>query len=203
MSLYRNKYRIETARLPGYDYSFPGMYFVTICTKGMVCYFGEIINGEMKLNNNGKIVADEFRHIARVRADVELDEWNIMPNHVHAIIVIVNGRDDPPSFSNAIKCNKKETISINDVHRKRGVVSAKSTTLQPDSLSSMIGQIKSNTTRRIHTIGCSDFAWQPRFYDHIIRTEKSLQKIRSYIQNNPVKWEEEKNELHLPPKNSW
>ncbi|MGH7909933.1 MAG: transposase, partial [Thermodesulfobacteriota bacterium] len=65
--------------------------------------------------------------------------------------------------------------------------------LKPNSLASIIGQFKSTTTKRIHSIGNSDFAWQSRFYDHIIRNEKSLQKIREYIHNDPLKWDIDEN----------
>ena len=88
MSLFRNKYRIESARLKGYDYAEAGAYFVTVCTKGMQCWFGDVVNGEMQLSAIGNIVADEWMKTERIRANVTLDAWVIMPNHLHGIVVI-------------------------------------------------------------------------------------------------------------------
>ncbi|TAK52971.1 MAG: transposase [Bacteroidetes bacterium] len=166
MSFYKNKYLIETTRLRGYDYSSAGMYFVTICTKSMICYFGEIKNGEMCLNDIGSIVAGEWQRTPEIRPNIDLDEWIVMPNHIHGIIVIKDSVETP----------------------RRGV----STTWKPNSLGSIVNQIKSVSTKRIHSAGYQEFAWQPRFYDHIIRNERERERIRTYIRNNPTKWEKEK-----------
>ncbi|HCP08669.1 MAG TPA: hypothetical protein DIT25_02645 [Candidatus Moranbacteria bacterium] len=85
---YKNKYRIESNRLQGYDYSQNGMYFVTICAKGREEYFGKIENGKMVLSEMGKIIKEEFLKTAIIRPYVKFDEWIIMPNHLHAIIEI-------------------------------------------------------------------------------------------------------------------
>src|SRR5512135_1100423 len=90
MTLFKNKYRIESARLRGYDYSSPGLYFVTICTKNRVSYFGDVVNGKMELSPMGNIVADEWQKTPDIRANVQLDEWVVMPNHLHGIIWITH-----------------------------------------------------------------------------------------------------------------
>lgn len=87
---FKNKYRIKSARLKGYDYSQSGMYFVTICTKNRREFFGEVINGEIALNEIGKIVENEWLQTPIIRHDIFLDEWVIMPNHIHGIIEIKN-----------------------------------------------------------------------------------------------------------------
>ena len=136
----------------------------------MECVFGEIEDGEMRLSGIGEIVSEGWQKTEQIRANVKLDGWIVMPNHIHGIIILTND-------------HRK------NVETTRRVVS----TLKPNSLGSIIGQFKSTTTKRIHSIGHSDFAWQSRFYDHIIRNEKSLQKIREYIHNNPLKWDIDEN----------
>jgi len=168
MTLFKNKYRIESARLRGYDYSLPGLYFVTICTKNRVCHFGDVVNGEMNLSPIGDIVADEWQKTPQVRTNVQLDEWIVMPNHLHGIIWITH-----------------------TVETERRPVSTPSR-LQPNSLGSIIGQIKSICTKRIRAAGFADFDWQERFHDEIIRNERALDAVRAYIINNPANWDKDK-----------
>ena len=85
---FRNRYCIKSARLEGYDYSASGGYFVTICTHDREYWFGEIVRGKMQLSEIGEIVADEWVKTEQIRSNVELDEWVIMPNHFHGIIMI-------------------------------------------------------------------------------------------------------------------
>ncbi|MFZ2154065.1 MAG: transposase [Candidatus Moraniibacteriota bacterium] len=158
---FKEKYKIKSARLKGYDYSQNGMYFITICTKNREEFFGEIKNGEMALNEIGKIVKEEWLQTSIIHPNILLDEWIIMPNHIHGIIEIKN------------------------VETPRWGV----------SLGSIINQIKSICTKKIWKSGYSDFAWQSRFYDHIIRNDESLNKIREYIRINPQKWEEDRNNV--------
>ena len=90
MELFKNKYRIGSKRLKGWDYSGAGRYFVTICTGNRVCYFGDVADGKMKLSPIGEIVNDEWYKTEQVRQNVKLDEFVVMPNHLHGIIVITN-----------------------------------------------------------------------------------------------------------------
>jgi putative transposase len=163
MTLFRNTYRIETARLKGWNYTNSGVYSVTICTRGMEEYFGKVVIGEMVMNSMGEIAAKEWLRTAEKRKNIILDEWIVMPNHFHGIMIITG-----------------ENRNVN------------SRTLPSNSLGSIIGQFKSIVTTRIHLLGFTIFAWQPRFHDHIIRNEKSLNTIRRYIKNNPLNWENEK-----------
>ncbi|MBP8944301.1 MAG: hypothetical protein KBG25_00115 [Paludibacteraceae bacterium] len=93
MTTFQNKYRIESIRLPGYDYSRPGAYFVTIVTYQRQCLFGNIFNGEMMLNECGEIVKNWWQEIPNHYSNVQLDEWVIMPNHIHGIIIINENND--------------------------------------------------------------------------------------------------------------
>jgi REP element-mobilizing transposase RayT len=88
-----SRHHRRSIRLKGYDYSQAGAYFVTLCAQGRECLFGEVVDGEMRLNDAGHIVAESWQWLATQHDYVELDEWIIMPNHLHGIIVITdNGR---------------------------------------------------------------------------------------------------------------
>ncbi len=130
----------------------------------------------------GEIVAEEWQNTEQIRKDVSLDRWVLMPNHLHGIIVL---RHWTPR-SAPLEMFNRETA-----HREtpRRGVSTGGSRLTPNSLGSIIGQFKSICTKRIRAAGFVDFAWQSRFYDHIIRGEKALNGIREYIVNNPLKWE--------------
>jgi len=88
VTLYKSKYRIESTRLEEYDYSSPGEYFVTICARGYKCFFGEIDREEMHLNESGIIARNIWENIAQKHLNVQLDEFIIMPNHIHGIIIL-------------------------------------------------------------------------------------------------------------------
>ncbi len=173
MTLYKNKYRIESTRCKNWDYASNGYYFVTICTHNREYFFGEVEGNEMYLSAIGEIAAQEWHKTAQIRPNVELDEWIVMPNHMHGIIIIKNQPIE--TFSR---------IEIETFHRN-----VSTSRLKSDSLGAIIGQFKSVCTKRIREAGFSSFGWQTRFYDHIIREQTSLENIRKYIVNNPMKWE--------------
>lgn len=184
--LFRNKYRIPSARLVGWDYSRPGAYFVTICTRNRVCWFGGVKNGKMVLSDIGKIVHDEWAKTPKIRPNVKLDEFVVMPNHFHGILIIKN--DDVRT----IRPNVVET-TCRVVSTKTATEPERKTTLKSNSLGSIIGQFKSVCTKRIRAVNDPEFQWQSRFHDHIIRNEPELFRIRQYIRNNPAKWERDRN----------
>ncbi len=180
-SKFKNKYKIKSARLSGYDYSQNGMYFVTICTKNREEFFGQIENGEMILSDMGKIVRDELLQTPKIRPNVKLDEWVIMPNHVHAIIEICTDAQR----RDALQC---VSTGVLEYKNKFGP--------QANNLASIIRGFKGVVTNKIHQMPNSNsFAWQSRFYDHIIRNEISLNKIREYIRTNPQMWERDRNNV--------
>jgi len=167
-----NKNR-QSIRLKNYDYSQSGLYFVTICTQNRECLFGNIINGKMKLNAAGKIIESVFKSLPK-RFPIVLDEFQMMPNHVHMILVIQphttygsnNGRDDrAPTLGKIIAYFKYEsTKQINNIVGA-GII-------PPDT---------------IHKI------FQRNYYEHIIRNENDLNKIRKYIIKNPNMWDRDRN----------
>ena len=165
--LYKSKYRIESTRLKNWDYSTPWWYYVIICTQNFIFWFGELKNDKMSLNDIGKIVEEEWLKTKKIRKKVDLGYYVIMPNHFHGI-VIVKG---------------PENINSVETHRNASL-----RTVQ-NNLSDIIRGFKGSVTKRIRKLGYQNFYWQPRFYDHIIRNETDLRRIRTYIQNNPLKWD--------------
>ena len=195
MTLFRDKYRIATTRLRGWDYAAAGWYFVTICTRDRLPFFGEIRGGEMHLSPIGEIACEYWMQIPQHTAgNVDLDAFVVMPNHAHGIIVI----RDTDAPVETLQCNVVETLHCNV-----------STTTTPNpmahispragSLGAIIRSYKSAVSRWCAQNGYSEFGWQARFYDHIIRNETDLQNIRRYILENPLRWEDDRNH----PENLW
>ena len=154
-----------------WDYSSDGYYFVTICTKNMKHFFGEVQSIIMELSDIGCIVYEQWIKTAKLRNNVILDEFIIMPNHIHVVIQIFN-----PSVGT--HCNA--SLRNNRFGPQR------------NNLASIVRGFKSSV-KRICNQNNIPFEWQSRFYDHIIRNEKSLKNIRRYIKLNPLKWECDKN----------
>jgi REP element-mobilizing transposase RayT len=90
MALFKNKYRIESTRLTGWNYGLPGLYFITICTKPRLDWFRNVINGKMELNSIGIFVRNEWIYTSKMRKNIILDEFVIMPDHIHGIIIILD-----------------------------------------------------------------------------------------------------------------
>ncbi|RXQ88490.1 transposase [Ancylomarina salipaludis] len=182
---YQNKYRIASARLPGWDYGWNAAYFVTICTHGRKHYFGDIVNEEMQLSDIGHLAHKYWSEIPNHFPFVELDVFVVMPNHVHGIVIINKPNDE---------CHDERYVETSNLGVSTLGVSATrmaSNAWQPGSLGVIINQYKRICTinaRKIH----ADFAWQSRYYDHIIRNDESLCRIRNYIKNNPLKWMKDK-----------
>ncbi|MBT3839680.1 MAG: hypothetical protein HOM78_11075 [Candidatus Marinimicrobia bacterium] len=191
MRKFQNKYRIESARLKHWDYANPGLYFVTICSKNIVSWFGDIRNDKMQLVEIGKIVQEIWCKIPSHFENVELDEFIIMPNHIHGIIEIkYNTRRDAINRVSTSVTDKNKTI--NRVSTTGGITGKNNPMISKNSLSKIIRCYKGRCTYEIHKFN-PKFAWQPRFYDHVIRNELSLEKIQNYIQQNPINWKKDQN----------
>ncbi|MBS9783796.1 transposase [Candidatus Gracilibacteria bacterium] len=189
-------------RLENYDYSQNGYYFVTICTKARECFFGEIRDGKMILNEYGKIAEKEILQTEKIRKEIKIDIFVIMPNHLHLVVVIDNGFYD---VEKQLQGNGKEQLEgfVDGNHGRERLQSFPTRTyyfdergaigLQGNNLSSIIRSIKSSITREIRKkYEDFQFGWQKSFYDVIIRNEDQLLKTREYIENNPLKWELDK-----------
>jgi len=168
----------RSIRLKGYDYSQAGLYFITICTHNRENLFGEIVgaNGicpEMVLNVYGEIVKNEWIKTTKIRSEIELYEFVVMPNHFHGIVEIRRG-------DRSAKGDQPVALTI-----KSGP--------QQKSIGSLIAGYKSVVTKQINILrnipGVS--VWQRNYYEHVIRDEKSYLKIAEYIINNPLHWLED------------
>jgi len=186
---FKEKYRIPTTRLAIRDYSAPGQYFVTLCTKGHACFFGTVLEDQVIRSKAGEIVAEEWQRTTALRPNLTLDEWQIMPNHLHGIIVIC--RDASVRRLNDEVCRDASVRRLKNETFHRNVSPSR---LQANSLGAIIGQFKGASTRRIRATGLHNFAWQTRYYDHVIRNPDSLEKIRAYIRHNPLMWDSEKDD---------
>jgi len=173
MAKFKNKYRVESTRLPGWDYAAAGWYFVTMCVKNRQPVFGQILGGEMQLSAIGEIAHQFLVEIPKHFSHAELDAFVVMPNHVHGIVVLGDNEEIPDLTSPG-----------SDSKREFGP-------LRPGSLSKIIQAYKAAVTRQARRDGFPDFAWQERFYDHIISDDRSLENIRTYILGNPVIWEQD------------
>jgi len=181
--MYTGKHR-KRNRMAGYDYSRNGYYFVTICVKDRVEYLGEVKNEELCLNKYGRIVLKYWQAISDHYSNVFLDEWIIMPNHIHGIIVI----EDTASVgtervgTERVGTEQCSVPTADGINKKYGL------------LSKIIKSFKDMAIKSIHNeIKNHEFAWQRSFYDHIIRNEISLRNIRKYIYYNPAQWELDRN----------
>jgi putative transposase len=170
----------KSIRLMEYDYANPNWYYVTICTKNKECLFGKIKDGRMILNDFGNIVGEELLKTKEIRKNVDIDYYVIMPNHIHAIIIIEYKIESNQRWD---KARLVPTMNNDDI-RKFGNPIA-------NSLASIIGSFKSAVTKRIneHRNTPGGKVWQSNYYEHIIRNEKDLFHIRKYIEQNPLKWE--------------
>ncbi|MEB3277532.1 MAG: transposase [Lyngbya sp.] len=196
----------RSIRLKGYNYSQPGAYFITLCTYQRQCWFGEIYQAKMHLNQIGKIVEQEWLKSAKMRPNLKLDEWIIMPNHLHGIVWIVQSgleikSDDNLSNTELSNTELSNTELSNTELSNTGLSNTGvcNTPLrgglrrQGNSLASFIGGFKGAVTRRINQC-CNNNSipiWQRNYYESIIRDEKGLNQIREYIQNNPLSWGED------------
>jgi len=181
---YKNKYRIPSARLQGWNYSANAEYFITICTANRECLFGYFENCEMFLSDFGKIVDTEWNKSFEIRKELYCEAFMIMPNHIHAILRIDND-------SATVKTHDVEThgrASLRDTEQNHGIAYR-----PPKSISSFVAGFKSAVTKQINEMRNTpqQSVWQTRFHDHIIRDNSSFYNIANYIANNPFVWDED------------
>jgi REP element-mobilizing transposase RayT len=182
---FRNKYRIASTRLQNWNYGWDAAYFVTICTKDRICYFGNVGEGKMQLSEIGVIANVMWYEIKNHAKNVELDAFIVMPNHVHGIIIL-NGNDHVDNVETT------HALSLRSIAPTQTTIGQQRFQNQgKNTLSSIIGSYKSAVTKHCNRLGFG-FAWQPRFHDHIVRDDASFQNISTYIQNNPSKWSMDK-----------
>ena len=190
----------KSIRLKGYDYSQAGLYFITICCQDRICRFGDVVNGEMILNAYGIIAFNEWLKTAELRPNVELGEFIIMPNHMHAIIHL-SGRGELHSPDNnganelhSRNHGKGELHSPNnndttELHSPDQMGVCKTPLRSPtQTVGAIVRGYKSSVTRQLGLMGFDEKLWQRNYWEHIIRNEQSYHTISEYIINNPAKW---------------
>jgi putative transposase len=207
----------RSIRLKGYDYSQNGLYFITICCQNRICRFGHIENKKMILNEYGEIAYNEWGKLAERFPNFELNVFQIMPNHMHGIIVLNNnnasvgsgftpdrtlqyqGKGQPQGIA---PTNDKPIGIDPDNGQQQGIAPTndkpqRTAPTNDRTVSDILGAYKSLVAN-----GCLEIfksknktmgkLWQRDFYEHIIRNEQAYVRISEYIKNNPAKWAEDK-----------
>ncbi|KAB2858962.1 MAG: hypothetical protein F9K09_04120 [Flavobacteriales bacterium] len=183
-----NIHHRRSIRLKGYNYSQAGLYFITICCKNRICRFGNVVDGKMMLNEFGIVAYNEWVKLSERFSNFELDVFQIMPNHMHGIILLndISVAGFTPAQNDLYTQND---VKPNDNNRTTARVAP--------TVSNIVGAYKSLVAN-----GCLDIfksqnetigkLWQRNYYEHIIRNEQSYQTITEYIINNPAKWADDK-----------
>jgi REP element-mobilizing transposase RayT len=164
----------HSIRLPWYDYSQDGWYYITLCILGNKCLLGKFIESRIQLYQYGLIVEDCWKWLAKQYNYVHLDSYVVMPNHLHGIIVIRRGGSRTALTRNVPK-------------------------LKPQSR--LVGAFKTVSTKQINIIRNTPVRklWQRNYYEHIIRNEEELYNIRQYIAENPINWRKDEENPNLQP----
>lgn len=212
----------RTIRIPEYDYTQQGAYFITICTHRKENIFGEIKSGKMKLSPLGEIAYYQWLHLPKRFSNINLDTFVIMPNHIHGIIIIIKNNNPTPRRGEAgenrhgsppkipispvypeimfLACEGSPDLS-NRVSSQALKSNSFPPTISPSphgtvpgSISAIIQNYKSLTSRKINTLlrSKNNAVWQRNFYEHIIRDETDYDRIVEYIDNNPISWSDDK-----------
>lgn len=183
MAKFQNRYRIESHRKPGWNYADAGDYYITICIENMQCILGVVKDAKMELNDFGKIVQAELVKSIDIREELQLGEFVVMPNHIHAIIIL----NDIGNNANTAETHGRASVSVR----------------RPKSISSFVAGFKSAVISAV-----DDFIdeqaldipkynrrnkfWQSNYHDHIIHDQSEYHRIAKYIGDNPQKWDRDK-----------
>ncbi len=193
MDKFKGKYRIDSNRAKFWDYSSPADYFITICIEERENILGHIENGNMILSEYGEIVELEIKKISGYHKRVIMDVWVIMPNHIHLILTLGDY-----NFDNGIS----SIGDVEEIHEfplqllQSPIDEIKQYRKQRRKMliSKLLGKFQQQTSKKINILRNTPGQknWQPDYYDHIIRNQKSYKNIKNYIINNPQNWTEDK-----------
>ncbi|MEH2313519.1 MAG: transposase [Nostoc sp.] len=212
----RNKHHRQSIRLKKYNYASAGGYFITICSHQRECLFGEVVDGTMQLNDLGQIVAEEWERSPNLRQEIKLDAWIVMPNDFHGIIFIepvaylgannhhaavVGAQGLAPLQSNGLP-QSDAPLQSKGLPQSDAPLPSNMPNRKPRSLGSFIAGFKMAVTKRINLLRGTPRVpiWQRNYYEHIIRNEAALYKIREYVQTNPISWNTDQLHPHNPSK---
>ncbi len=186
----------RSIRLKGYDYSQVGAYFLTVCAQDRACLFGDVVNGEMRLNECGNIVACTWHDLVNHVSGIALDAFVVMRNHVHGVVIITDGP------------NVVAVGAGSEPAPTEPASTGPAPTSKRHGLPEIVRQFKTFSARRINTLrGTPGMpVWQRNYYEHIIRNEESLLRIRQYIADNPTGWEMDRENpvaIQTEPEDAW
>ncbi len=171
----------RSVRLKGYDYAQEGAYFITICCENHVCRFGTVQNGFMVLNSFGQIAHEEWLKTAQIRPQIELDDFIIMPNHMHAVFFIRRGELHSPYNTGGFPQEGELHSPLQVPFRSPA-----------QTVGAVVRGYKSAVAGRLKEVGFTEKLWQRSFWEHIIRDEPAYQNITGYVRNNPRNWQRDK-----------
>ena len=183
------KHHRRSIRLKGYDYGSVGAYFVTICTQNRACWFGAVADGEMQLNEVGRIAQVSWHELPARFPNISLEVSVVMPNHIHGIIIVGAQFIAPQDrILNLIASTSQGAMN------------------RAPTLGEIVRSYKAVSSRVIRRSTTPDFAWQRNYYEHVIRGDDSLNRIRQYVLDNPSHWvfdRENPAATSLEPANLW
>ena len=187
-----NKHHRRSIRLKGFDYTQEGAYFVTICTQNQACLFGDIVNGQMRLTDVGEVADICWRAIPQHFPRVVLDAFVVMPNHVHGIIWI--GPENRANVGAKI---------FSPLPPRPSQRSASEFRSPSKTVGSIVRGFKIGVTKWVRANKNFYTVWQRNYYEHIIRNETALNRLRQYIADNPARWaDDQENPIHYSKKHT-
>ena len=169
-------------RMIGFDYSTDAIYFVTSCCQNRIHHFGEVINGEMKLNQFGQIARNQILWLETQYPYVELHNFVVMPNHIHLLFEINRNTSSVRTGGDTSSVRTGRDLSLQDSQLSPPKIK---------SISSLMGAYKTTSSKQIHLLGNHNFNWQRSFHDHIVRDEIRYNNIFNYINDNPARWKKD------------
>jgi len=194
----------RSIRLKHYDYSQSGAYFVTICAQNKTCLFGDVIDAQMILNGPGRMLQTEWDALPKRFSGIELDAFAVMPNHIHGIIFIVGAPLVGARFVVGAQPSDQNRAGTRPDQNRAGTRPeqnrAGTRPAPTNTTGNIVGAFKSIATheyvigiRQQQWLSFTGRLWQRNYYEHVIRSEHELNKIREYIINNPLNWSEDEN----------
>jgi REP element-mobilizing transposase RayT len=179
----------RSIRLKGHDYSQSGAYFVTICAQNRECLLGDVVDGRIRVNDAGQMVQRIWNDLSVKYPGIETDAFVVMPNHIHGIIVIVGAQFIAPINCNTINQTKKnESI-------KQGAIN------RAPTVGEIVRAFKAQCTHAINQIRNTPGhpVWQRNYYEHVVRNDDGMKRVREYVISNPAKWDnDENNPTNIP-----
>lgn len=207
---FQNKYRIPSNRMPHWDYSDNAIYFITIVTQNRECNLGHVNKGEMIFSDFGKIVNDEWLKSFEMRHELFLDEYIIMPNHLHAIVLLKKSNNDQlfdfhrmnGTNGTNVETHGRASLQQPTEYSIKPSTEPSNFIRKPQSISSFVAGFKSAVNSKIDDFidefglnipkyNFKNHFFQPNYHDHIIRNTSEYQRIKEYIIKNPLKWKDD------------